>query len=94
MEKAIKGSAYDGAEEKLVIRFEKGVDFDTFDEFRKVFLGILNSESQAHGRGQLQRMEQMQGNRVPFEGVFDIGVPVAMLNMTVLEAKTSGGADE
>ena len=40
-EKSTRGADYDDTEEKVIVRFEQGVDFDTFDEFCSVFLEIL-----------------------------------------------------
>ena len=58
-ERANKGSEYDENERKVLVRFERGVDFDTFEGFRGAFLELLNEGSKAWGRRQLGRMEQL-----------------------------------
>ena len=90
MEKAIQGQDYDDAEAKIIVRFEEGVDFDTFDEFRNLFIRTLNAESQAWGERQMQRFEQMYRNSFGSEGGFngggiEVGIPTATLNKSVLE---------
>ena len=43
--KAIVDTTGDIIEQRTVVRFQKGVDFETFEDFRALFLSILkNSE--------------------------------------------------
>ncbi|MCY3841121.1 MAG: hypothetical protein OXH09_21160 [Gammaproteobacteria bacterium] len=89
-ERVNKGEKYDNTEEKLLVRFEKGVDFNTLDEFRSEFLSVINEEGQAHMRKQLDLMAR-QGALEAIDrssgGGMDIGIPVAMVDMEALNAK-------
>ena len=42
-----------------MVRFERGVDFDTFDDFHASFLALLNERSKEWGRPQIRRMEHL-----------------------------------
>ena len=89
-EQANKGDSYDETEEKLLVRFEKGVDFNTFDEFRSEFLSVINEDGQAHMKKQLELMTR-QGAHEAIDrasgGGMDIGIPIAMIDMEALNAK-------
>lgn len=89
-ERANKGENYDETEEKLLVRFEKGVDFNTFDEFRSEFLSVINEDGQAHMKKQLDLMTRQGAHetidRAPGGGM-DIGIPVAMIDIEALNAK-------
>ena len=83
-EKRIQGSAYDDDEKKLIVRFEKGIDFHTFEGFRSVFLQLIRPREHAWAKRQLKRMEQLgipqqiQSPPGKLQG-FDVGIPVELL---------------
>lgn len=83
-EKSIHGSAYDDDEHKLIVRFEKGVDFHTFEGFRSVFLQLIRRQEHVWAKRQLKRMEQLgipQQIQSPIGKLqgFDVGIPVDLL---------------
>lgn len=82
-EKAMQ-SSYDEAEEKLILRFEPGVDFSNFDEFVELLLSLLKPEDRKWGKRQTDRMRQMGMEKnlsdYNMQGI-DIGIPTASLNL-------------
>lgn len=91
-EKTTQGSAYDDTEKKVLVRFEKGVDFDTFDDFQAAFVGLLNEESKEWGRRQVRRMEtlglrqQIAHLKANVQG-WDVGIPEHVLDQSTLREK-------
>ena len=72
---------YDFDEEKLIVRFEPGRDFDDFESFAASFMSVINERSRVHMQRQVDRMRQMwSANRVPRPMSIDIGIPIDCLN--------------
>lgn len=89
-EKRNQGGRYDHAEKKIIVRFEKGIDFNTFDEFREVFLSLLKPSAMAHGKRQMDRLGSSPARAqvgAMKEGGFEIGIPEDMLDFATLNAK-------
>ena len=92
MEKDNKGSAYDKAEKKILVRFEKGIDFDNFEDFQVSFIGILRKERKKWGRRQIRDMERL-GYSKQIEQLdakvqaMDIGIPENALDMNILHER-------
>ena len=42
-------------EQRTVVRFQKGVDFETFEDFRGLFLSILKSSELPEGDRQIEK---------------------------------------
>ena len=88
MEKRKKGSRYDDLEEKLIVRFENGKDYDTFESLRDVFLSILDRKSQSWGKRQMDILASSPARaQIARSAGFDMGIPKNSLDMGKLNAK-------
>lgn len=89
-EKAIQGSDYDDQEEKLIIRFERGKDFNTDEELYSSFLGILKKSKQEWGKRQVDRMRLLYSTAQLEEQAagIDMGIPVNSLNLEKVRSAT------
>ena len=80
LEQANNPVAYDHDEEKLVIRFEPGVDFDGLDGFVECFLSLIVEGKQPWAKRQSDRMRQIYADvDIGTLGGIDIGIPVECL---------------
>ena len=46
----------DIVEQRTVVRFQKGVDFETFEDFRELFLSILKSSELPEHQRQIEKL--------------------------------------
>ena len=89
-EKSVQ-SSYDETEERLILRFETGKDFNDFDGFIELFLSILKSADREWGERQTDRLRQMGMEKnlsdYDMQGI-DIGIPIARLNLDRIKELT------
>ena len=73
------------------IRFQKGVDFETFDDFRGLYLSILKSGSLPEGERQIEKMVEADTparvNSLPKFGGLEVTVPDAALDSVELRRR-------
>jgi len=81
----------DDSEPKTVVRFQKGVDFETFDDFRGLLLSILKSTNLAEGERQIAKLIESDTpgelRSLPNFGVLDMTFPDAMLDFAKLRKR-------
>lgn len=83
---------YDFDEEKLIVRFESGEDFDDFEGFAAVFMSVINERSHAHMQRQVDRMRQAwAANPTARPQAMDIGIPMDCLNKGQITKLTGYG---
>ena len=92
MEKASKGSAYDDKEEKLIIRFERGKDFNTEEEFYSSFLSILIKSKQEWGKRQVDRMRILAAHPPAQTAGVDMGIPIDSLDFEKVRSATQNSS--
>ena len=56
MEILDQDTAVDAGEQKTVVQFQKGVDFETFDDFCELFLSILKSSELSGGHNTIKKL--------------------------------------
>ena len=71
--------AGDIIEQRTVIRFQKGVDFETFEDFRELFFSILKSSELSEGERQIEKLIESdtpsQLRSLPRFGALDMVTP-------------------
>ena len=81
----------DDDEPKAVIRFQKGVDFETFDDFRKLYLSILRSAKLEEGERRIEELyESDMPSRVdslPTFGGLIVSFPDSVLDFEKMRAR-------
>ena len=74
----------DDSEPMSAIRFQKGVDFETFEDFRGLFLSILKSTKLAEGERQIQKLIESDTpsrlRSLPNFGALEMTVPDSVLD--------------
>lgn len=80
-----------GNEQKTEIRFQKGVDFETFEDFRDLFLSILKSRALPRSKRQIEKWVESdtpnQLRSLPKFGALNITVPNSVLDFNKLNAQ-------
>lgn len=78
-------------EERTVIQFQKGVDFETFDEFRELFLSILKDSELPEGERQIEKLIESdtpgQLRSLPRFGALTMGMPDSVLDFDKLHSR-------
>ena len=78
----------DDSEPKTTIRFQKGVDFETFDDFRELFLSILKSTHLAAGERRIAKLIESDTpgklRSLPNFGAFVMTFPDSVLDLAKL----------
>lgn len=78
-------------EPTTIIRFQKGVDFETFDDFRDLFLSILKSTKLAEGERQIEKLVESdtpsQLRSLPNFGALETSVPDSVLDFGKLRTR-------
>ena len=81
----------DNSEPMTAIRFQKGVDFETFDDFRGLFLSILKSSKLAEGERQIEKLIESdtpsQLRSLPNFGVLEMAIPDSILDFGKLRTR-------
>ena len=74
----------DDSEPMSAIRFQKGVDFEAFEDFRGFFLSILKSTKLAEGERQIQKLIESDTpsrlRSLPNFGALEMTVPDSVLD--------------
>ena len=88
---AIVGEAGDNNEQRTVIRFQKGVDFETFEEFCDLFLSILKSSELPKGNRNIEKLMETdtpnQLRSLPKFGALDMAFPNSALDFGKLHTR-------
>ena len=88
---AIVGEAGDNNEKRTVIRFQKGVDFETFEEFCDLFLSILKSSELPKGNRNIEKLMETdtpnQLRSLPKFGALDMAFPNSALDFGKLHTR-------
>ena len=78
-------------EEQTVVRFEKGVDFETFEDFRELFLSILKSSELPEGERQIEKLIEAdtpdQLGSLPNLGALEMVMPDSVLDFDKLHSR-------
>ena len=81
----------DNSEPMTAIRFQKGVDFETFDDFRGLFLSILKSTKLAEGERKIARLIESDTpsrlRSLPNFGALVMTVPDSVLDFAKLRTR-------
>ena len=79
------------SEPMTVIRFQKGVDFKTFDDFRSLFMSILKSTKLAEGERRIARLIESDTpsrlSSLPNFGALEMTVPDSVLDFDKLRSQ-------
>ena len=89
--KAIVDTTEDNIEQRTVVRFQKGVDFETFEDFRGLFLSILKSSELPEGERQIEKLIESdtpsQLRSLPKFGALDMVIPNSALDFEKLHTR-------
>ena len=88
---AIVGSTADNDEQKTVVRFQKGVDFETFEDFCGLFLSILKTGELPRGEKNIEKLIERdtpsQLRSLPNFGALDMVIPNSALDFEKLHTR-------
>ena len=89
--KAIVHKADDIIEQRTRVRFQKGVDFETFEDFRGLFLSILKSSELPEGERQIEKLIESdtpsQLRSLPKFGALTMVIPDSALDFDKLHSR-------
>ena len=89
--KAIVDTTGDIIEQRTVVRFQKGVDFETFEDFRGLFMSILKSSELPEGERQIEKLIESgtpsQLRSLPNFGALDMVIPNSALDIDKLRTR-------
>ena len=90
-DQAIVDRADDPLEQRTVIRFQKGVDFETFEDFCGLFLSILKSSELPGGHRTIEKLSENdtpgQLRSLPRFGALTMAIPNSALGFAKLDAR-------
>ena len=90
-EKGILETTGDISEPRTVVRFQKGVDFETFEDFRALFLSILKSSELPRSERQIEKWIESdtpnQLRSLPKFGALTIAIPGSALDFDKLHTR-------
>ncbi len=88
---AIVDKAGNIIEQRTVVRFQKGVDFETFEDFRGLFLSILKSSELPEGERQIEKLIESdtpsQLRSLPKFGALNMVIPDSALDFEKLHSR-------
>ena len=88
---AIVDTTEDNIEQRTVVRFQKGVDFETFEDFRGLFLSILKSSELPEGERQIEKLIESgtpsQLRSLPNFGALNMVIPNSALDIDKLRTR-------
>ena len=88
---AIVDATGDINEQKTVVRFQKGVDFETFEDFRGLFLSILKNSELQESERQIEKLIESdtpsQLRSLPNFGALDMAIPNSALDLDKLHTR-------
>ncbi|MDE0011790.1 MAG: hypothetical protein OXU36_11620 [Candidatus Poribacteria bacterium] len=88
---AIEDKADDIVEQRTVVRFQKGVDFETFEDFRELFLSILKSSELSKGEKRIEKITESdtpsQLRTLPKFGALEMTFPNSILDFDKLYSR-------
>ena len=88
---ATVGSTGENSEQKTVVRFQKGVDFETFEDFRGLFLSILKTSELSRGEKNIEKLIESntpsQLRSLPNFGALDMVIPNSALDFNKLHSR-------
>ena len=90
-EKGIGETTGDISEPRTVVRFQKGVDFETFEDFRELFLSILKSSELPRSERQIEKWIESDAHNqlrsLPKFGALTIAIPDSALDFDKLHTR-------
>ena len=88
---AIVDEAGNTIKQRTVVRFQKGVDFETFEDFRGLYLSILKSSELPEGERQIEKLIESdtpsQLRSLPKFGALSMAIPNSALDYDKLQTR-------
>ena len=89
--KAIVDTTGDIIEQRTVVRFQKGVDFETFEDFRALFLSILKNSELLESERRIEKLIESDTpsklSSLPKLGALDMSIPNSALDFDELHTR-------